>query len=104
MALLGNSPDAYDETWHLPCDPHRPTYADMIEAASEVTGRKISYTTLPPVAFKIGGLFNKSMKEFEELLSRYQADNIFDSSKFAARFPEFKTTTYRAGIAELLGT
>lgn len=102
MALIGNTPDAYGQTWHLPVDPDRLTYKQMVGIASEVTGRAISYTTIPRVAFAVGGLFNKSVKEAEELLPRYRVDNVFDSSKFAARFPDFDVTTYRAGITELL--
>lgn len=102
MALIGNTPDAYGQTWHLPVDPDRLTYKQMIGIASEVTGRKVSYTTVHRIAFAAGGLFNKSVREAEELLPRYGEDNIFDSSKFAARFPEFKVTTYREGIAETL--
>lgn len=102
MALIGNTPDAYGQTWHMPVDPDRLTYKQMIGIASEVTGRKVSYTTVPRIAFAAGSLFNKSVREAEELLPRYGEDNIFDSFKFAARFPEFKVTTYREGIAETL--
>lgn len=30
MALLGNTSDAYGQTWHLPCDDDRLTYRDFI--------------------------------------------------------------------------
>lgn len=102
MALIGNTPEAFGQTWHLPCDPDRLTYQEMIDVAAAVTGRHIPYTTLPLAAFRIGGLFNASIKESQELLPRYQVDNIFDSSRFAARFPDFRITRYRDGIAELL--
>ncbi len=29
LGLLGNTPDAYGHTWHLPCDSNRLTYAQM---------------------------------------------------------------------------
>lgn len=102
MGLIGNTPDAYGQTWHLPTDPQRLTYAQMIEIASDVTGRDIRYTTVPEIAFKVGGLFNPAVKEASELLPRYRGDNIFDSSKFATRFPDFKVTTYRDGIVDIL--
>lgn len=102
MGLIGNTPDAYGQTWHLPIDPDRLTYGGMIKVAAEITGRHIRHTTLPRLAFKIGGLFNASVKESDELMPRYRQDNIFDSSKFAARFPDFGVTTYRAGIAQIL--
>lgn len=102
MALIGNTPDAYGQTWHLPVDPDRLSYRQMIDIASEVTGRRIGYTTAPRWAFRIGGLLSPAVREAEELLPRYRQDNVFDSSKFAARFPGFEVTSYRDGIAELL--
>jgi nucleoside-diphosphate-sugar epimerase len=102
MGVIGNASDSYGQTWHLPTDPNRLTYAQMIEIASEVTGRDIRYTTVPEIAFKIGGSFNPAVKEASELLPRYRGDNIFDSSKFATRFPDFTVTTYRQGITEIL--
>ncbi len=38
------------------------------------------------------------MRETQELLPRYTIDNIFDSSKFKQRFPDFKVTSYPEGI------
>ncbi|WLP90738.1 NAD-dependent epimerase/dehydratase family protein [Gordonia sp. NB41Y] len=102
MGLIGNTPDAYGQTWHLPVDPARPSYADMISVAREITGHRIRHATIPAVAFTIGSLFDKSAKEVSELIPRYGADNIFDSTKFAARFPDFPITPYRQGIGEIL--
>lgn len=102
MALIGNTPDAFGQTWHLPIDQHRLDYRQMIDIASEVTGRAIGYTTVPRWVFRVGGLVNPVVKESEELLPRYRQDNIFDSSKFASRFPEFAITTYQEGISRIL--
>jgi nucleoside-diphosphate-sugar epimerase len=102
MGLIGNSPDAYGQTWHLPIDPNRPTYAEIIETAAEILGRDIPYRTVPAAVLKLGGLFNPSVKEANELLPRYRQDNIFDSTKFATRFPDFDVTSYREGTATIL--
>lgn len=102
MALMGNTPDAYGQTWHLPVDPDRLTYREMIDIASRITGRRIRYTTVPRWAFRIGGLVSPAVREAEELLPRYRQDNIFDSSKFARRFPDFPVTSYPRGIARIL--
>ncbi|KAB1663602.1 NAD-dependent epimerase/dehydratase family protein [Pseudoclavibacter sp. CFCC 13611] len=102
MALIGNTPDAFGQTWHLPIDQHRLDYRQMIDIASEVTGRRIGYTMVPRWVFRVGGLLNPAVKESEELLPRYRQDNIFDSSKFASRFPDFAITTYREGISRIL--
>jgi nucleoside-diphosphate-sugar epimerase len=103
LGLIGNTPDAYGQTWHLPTDPERLTYAQMIDIASEVTGRRIGYTTVPDRLFRLAGRVNPAVREAAELLPRYHDDNIFDSTKFATRFPDFEVTTYRHGITELLG-
>jgi nucleoside-diphosphate-sugar epimerase len=102
LALLGNTPDAFGQTWHLPIDPSRKTYAELIDIASEVTGRRIGYTVLPMLAFQFGRRFNTTLDEMYELLVRYRGDNIFDSSKFAQRFPNFAVTTYREGVERIL--
>ncbi|MGW1737363.1 NAD-dependent epimerase/dehydratase family protein [Nocardia sp. NPDC001965] len=102
LALLGNTPDTYGQTWHLPIDPNRQSYAQLIAIAGEVTGRKIGYTVLPMPAFHLGRHFVKPLDEMYELLGRYRDDNIFDSSKFAARFPDFQITTYREGVERIL--
>lgn len=102
MGLIGNTPDAFGQTWHLPIDPNRLTYAEMIEIASDVVGRNIDYRTVPEAAFKVLGLVNPSAKEANELMPRYRQDNIFDTTKFATRFPDFPVTTYSAGITEIL--
>lgn len=103
MGLIGNTPDAYGQTWHLPTDPDRLTYEQMIGIASDVVGHRIRYTTVPESVFRTGGLFNRSVKEASELLPRYRVDNVFDSAKFTTRFPEFSVTTYSEGIAAILG-
>ncbi|MEU6732722.1 NAD-dependent epimerase/dehydratase family protein [Streptomyces physcomitrii] len=102
-ALIGNTPDAYGQTWHLPVDPHRRTYAEIIEVAEEVTGRRIGYTVLPRAAFTIGGRFIGPLGEVRELLPRYRGDNLFETAKFTERFPEFPVTSLREGITDILG-
>lgn len=103
MALIGNTPDAYGQTWHLPIDPHHLTYRQLIEVASEVTGRRIRYVVLPEAALRLGGRLNAQLGETGELLPRYRGDNNFDCDRFDTRFPDFRVTTYREGIAQLLG-
>ncbi|WP_150459945.1 NAD-dependent epimerase/dehydratase family protein [Nesterenkonia ebinurensis] len=102
MALIGNTPDAYGQTWHLPIDQDRFTYQDMITIASQITGNKVRSMTVPRWAFKLGGLVSPAVREAGELLPRYRQDNIFDSSKFTERFPDFQTTSYRQGLSHLL--
>lgn len=98
MALIGNTPDAYGQTWHLPCDDNRLTYQQLIQLAGEIYGQTFSYSILKKWILQVVGLFNKQIKDAAELLPRYEKDNIFDSSKFKNYFPNFKVTSYREGI------
>lgn len=97
-ALIGNTPDAYGQTWHLPTDRKRITYKQFIALSSEIYNKQFKYKVLPQLLFNIGSKFNKKLKEVIELLPRYKYDNLFDSSKFRNRFPEFRVTSYEEGI------
>ncbi len=100
-ALIGNTPDAFGQTWHLPVDDHKLNYKEFIALASQIYGKKLNYSVIPKFVFKIGSLFNKNAKELLELLPRYEYDNVFDDSKFRKRFPEFQVTAYRQGIEQI---
>lgn len=97
MAVIGNTPDAYNQTWHLPCDAPI-TYHDFMTKAQKIYGRSLKYSVTKMWMFQLASLFNKQVKELKELLPRYEVDNIFVSDKFKSRFPEFKITTFDEGI------
>ncbi|WP_299319888.1 NAD-dependent epimerase/dehydratase family protein [uncultured Maribacter sp.] len=101
MALIGNTPDTYNQTWHLPCDDSRLTYKQFIALISDIYGKSFTYSVVPKIAFKIGGVFKTQIKELQELLPRYKSDNIFVSTKFKNRFPDFSVTTYQEGIEQI---
>ncbi len=102
MALIGNTPNAYGTTWHLPCDDNRLTYKDFIEVISRQLGREIGYVKLNRFLINLISLFNSNLKETKELLPRYAMDNIFISDKFKSEFPNFKVTSYEDGIKTII--
>ncbi|WP_394224912.1 NAD-dependent epimerase/dehydratase family protein [Pseudoalteromonas spongiae] len=102
MALLGNTPDAYGQTWHLPCDDNRLSYKQLITTASNILESNYKYTVLTKWQLKLISLVNKTVKETLELLPRYKVDNIFISDKFKTRFPDFKVTSYKEGLQKTL--
>ena len=57
---------------------------------------------MTPFVLKIVSLFVTMVRETKELFPRYKIDNIFDSSKFKKRFPDFEVTTYQEGIEDIL--
>jgi len=99
LALLGNTPDAFGQTWHLPVAEERPTYREFATMASEAFGQKPGYTVVPRWVLTAAGLFSPQVRELRELLPRYEHHNRFDSTKFTSRFPEFAVTNYRDGLA-----
>lgn len=102
LAVLGNAPDAYGQTWHLPCcDEPRPTYKEFVAMACETFGRPGDYTVIAGWMLSLLGFFSSRVYEIKELLPRYGQDSLFDSSKFKARFPGFRVTTYREGLAAI---
>lgn len=101
MALLGNTPDAYGQTWHLPSDDDRLTYRAFIDLAAEQFGAVPRYRVLKRWQLRLAGLFSRTVRDAAELLPRYEADNIFVSDKFKTRFPNFPVTTFAEGLAAI---
>ena len=101
LAALGNAPDAFGQTWHLPCDDERLTYKQFVALAAAAFGRPPDYTVIGGLTMTVAGLFKKEVREIRELLPRYKQDNLFDSTKFKRRFPDFAVTTYREGLRQI---
>ncbi len=99
LALLGNTPDAFGQTWHLPCCDDRPTYRQFVTLACEAFGRPVSYRVIGQWTLAVASLFSPQVRAIRELLPRYGQDNLFDSTRFKQRFPQFNVTRYRDGIA-----
>lgn len=102
LASLGNTSDAFGQTWHLPCDDERLTYKQFVTLASQILGKDATYKILGKLTLQAVGLISKQVRELRELLPRYEHDNLFDSSKYKQRFPDFKVTTYRQGLTQIL--
>ncbi len=100
-ALIGNTPDAFNQTWHLPVDETHLNYKEFIALASQIYGKELKYKVIPKFVFAIGAFFNKRAKELQELLPRYEHANVFDDSKFRKRFPDFAVTSYKSGIEQI---
>jgi len=98
LAAIGNAHDAFGQTWHLPCCDDRPTYREFAAMACEAFGRSVSYSVIGKWTLLAAGLFSKQVREIRELLPRYGQDNLFDSTKFKRRFPQFAVTSYREGL------
>lgn len=85
-ALLGNTPEAFQQVWNLPTDASRITGADWIRLFAHRMHQQQEYSIVSAGMIKFLGLFMPTMREMVEMLYQYSADYYFDSSKFNRYF------------------
>lgn len=100
-AILGNTPDAYNQVWHLPTPSQPPTGQQWVEAFARELNTKPNFMTVPKLMVQAMGIFMPIMKEIAEMMYQYNQEYVFDSSKFEKRF-DFKPTPYADGIKEIV--
>jgi nucleoside-diphosphate-sugar epimerase len=100
-ALLGNTPKAYGEVWHLPTASNPPTGKQWIEMIADELGVEPKYRTAPKFVIRIMGWFDDLMSELVEMIYQYDRDYVFDSSKFEQHF-DFSATPYKEGIKQIV--
>ena len=101
-AMLGNTPEAYNQIWNLPTDKTQMTGTEFAEFfAAEMGSTKKGVQVLPKWLVRILGIFVPFLGELPEMAYQYDRDYFFDSSKFDTFF-NFKPTTYQDGIRATL--
>ncbi len=100
-ALLGNTPEAYGEVWHLPTADNPPAGEEWIEVFAEKLDADPKYSNLPKYMLLFLGIFMPVLREMAEMVYQNDRDYVFDSSKFEKRF-DFKPTPYEKGIEEVV--
>ena len=100
-ALLGNTDDAYNQTWHLPADQTRYTGQDWVNMIAELTESKPRVTIISPGLLWLIGIFNQYMREFKEMAYQYDRNYFFESHKFENRFG-MKPTEARIAVKEII--
>jgi nucleoside-diphosphate-sugar epimerase len=102
VALLGTSPEAYSQTWHLPTTKEPLTGADFVHLACEQAGRPHKLQVAPRWMLRLMGLFVPVLRENEEMMYQFEHDYRFDSSKIESAF-RLRPTSYMEGIRASLG-
>ena len=102
VALLGNSSEAYGQTWHLPTTEEALTGADFVRLACDLSGQTYKLQVAPSWALKLMGMFIPVLSENEEMMYQFKHDYRFDSSKIESEFG-LQPTPYSQGIRESLG-
>ena len=99
VALLGNTPDAYNQVWHLPTSHERWTGKEFIQNIAEQMNVKPRYYILSKFMITLLGIFSTTIGELTEMQYQNDQDYFFDSSKFEKKF-QLKPTSFKEGIKE----
>jgi len=100
-ALLGNTPQAFNQIWNLPTDTERITGEQWISLFASEMKAKNAYTVLPNWMVKSLGLFIPIMKELAEMNYQYDRDYYFDSKKFNDFF-NYKPTPNSDAVKQIV--
>lgn len=100
-ALLGNTPDAYNQVWHLPTDRSPLTGTQWIQLFAEELKAEPKAMVLSRWLISLLGLFMPILRESKEMLYQYDRDYVFDSSKFEKRFG-IKPTPAREAVRQVI--
>jgi nucleoside-diphosphate-sugar epimerase len=101
MAMLGNTPSAFNQIWHAPTAPNPLNTRQIVEIAADILGVPPKFTVLSRPMLRMVGWFVPVVRESIEMLYQNDQDYLFDSSKFNQAFG-FEPVAYAAGIAAAL--
>ncbi|MCX6306852.1 MAG: NAD-dependent epimerase/dehydratase family protein [Bacteroidetes bacterium] len=100
-AMLGNSPDAYDQVWNLPTDPDILTGEEWISLFATEMGKSDKYQLMPAWMVKAVSLVVPLFAELYEMRYQFDRDFFLDSTKFEKHF-NYTPTTYRQGVKAIV--
>jgi nucleoside-diphosphate-sugar epimerase len=101
LALLGNTPDAYNQVWHLPTANVKMTTREWIELFMKAMNKKKKIQTIPNWAIGVLGIFIPILKEIKDVYYQFDRDYFFDSTKFNKRF-NFTPISPEEGVREII--
>lgn len=100
-AILGNTPDAFNQVWHLPANKNTLTGNEWISLFNKEMGTSKKVMVLPMFVLKLFGIFMPFMREMPEMMYQYDRDYFFDSSKFINRF-NFVPATNEMAVRQIV--
>ncbi|MEJ0101287.1 MAG: NAD-dependent epimerase/dehydratase family protein [Bacteroidota bacterium] len=99
VAILGNTPTAYNQVWHMPTSTEKLTARQVIDLFNKEMGTSKKVRLLPMWMLKLLGIFIPILREMPEMMYQNDRDYFFDSSKFNQRF-SFTPTSYAEGVKQ----
>ena len=101
MALLGNTPDAYNQIWNLPTEKRGFTGEDWVNLVAKEMGKSASYSNIQPFMVRVLGIFIPILREVYEMQYQFEIPYKLNSDKFEKRFG-IMATPYEKGMKETL--
>lgn len=96
-ALLGNSPDAYNQIWNLPVDKNALTGREWVKLFADELKTSDKVKVIPKMIIKLLGIFVPVLREMPEMIYQFENQFYFDSSKFISRF-NFEPTKNKEAV------
>ena len=100
-AILGNTPEAYNQIWNLPVDDAAPTGREWVKLFAEEMKRENKIMVLPSWGLRALGFIMPIMKEIYEMRYQYDRPYIFNSSKFKTKF-NYRVSTNKEAVQHTL--
>ena len=98
LAILGNTPNAFNQTWHALTSNETISGQEYIKMACAPLNRPFNgVTALSKFSVRLLGLFVPVLRELVEMMYQFENDYIFDSTKMEESF-QIKPTPYKEGI------
>lgn len=97
-AVLGTTPAAYGQTWHLPTAAPPLTARQFTELAAAAYGVAPRISGLSRLLMRAVGVFVAPVRESVEMLYQNELPYLFESRKFEQQF--FAPTPYAEGIRQ----
>lgn len=95
-AILGNTPEAFNQIWNLPVDSNALTGREWVKLFANEMHTPDKVQVLPGWGLKALGLFIPVLNEIYEMRYQYDREYYFDSSKFVTKFNYTPTTNQEA--------
>jgi nucleoside-diphosphate-sugar epimerase len=99
VAILANTPTAYNQVWHMPTSNEKLTARQVIDLFNKEMGTSKKIKVLPMWLLKLLGIFIPILREMPEMMYQNDRDYFFDSSKFNNQF-SFTPTSYAEGVRQ----
>jgi nucleoside-diphosphate-sugar epimerase len=97
LVLLTDTESAWNQTWHVPTALDPPTGKELVELVAGEFGVQPKYRVLSRPMVWVAGWFDGVVGELYEMLYQYEADYLFDSTKFNRAF-RFQPASYVEGV------